>query len=130
MKCPNITILIVHYNLQAMNNQLHLCSLTTTHKYVGLISLRANLKLQKYSGFFTKWSKTQIHILRIDTRKEYFSNVLGIYLSDHVIIHQTSCVDTLQQNGVTKRKNQHSLEVTSALMFQMDYQNIIRERLF
>ena len=35
------------------------------------------------------------------------------------IFHQTSCVDTLSQNGVFERKNRHVLETTRALLFQM-----------
>src|SRR5436190_19823114 len=34
--------------------------------------------------------------------------------------HQTTCPDTPEQNGVAERKNRHLLEVTRALMFQMN----------
>ena len=33
------------------------------------------------------------------------------------IIHQSSCVDTPQQNGVAERKNRHLLEVSRSIMF-------------
>jgi hypothetical protein len=34
------------------------------------------------------------------------------------ILHQTSCVYTPQQNGISERKNRHLLEVTRTLLFQ------------
>jgi hypothetical protein len=34
------------------------------------------------------------------------------------ILHQTTCVNTLQQNGVSERKNHHLLKVTRTLIFQ------------
>ena len=34
-------------------------------------------------------------------------------------MHQSSCVDTPQQNGVTERKNKHLFEVTRSLLLQM-----------
>ena len=35
------------------------------------------------------------------------------------ILHQSTCVDTPQQNEISERKNRHLLEVSRALMFQM-----------
>lgn len=39
------------------------------------------------------------------------------YLAVGGIIHHNSCVDTPQQNGISKRKSRHILEVATSLMF-------------
>ena len=61
--------------------------------------------------------QTQIQILRTDNGTEYFNTIWGDCLQKHGIIYQSSCVDTIQQNGVDERKNRHLLEVALALMF-------------
>jgi len=40
------------------------------------------------------------------------------FYSDQGIIHQTSCINTLQQNGRIKRKHHHVLNVVRTLRFQ------------
>uniref|UniRef100_A0A2N9FH39 Integrase catalytic domain-containing protein n=1 Tax=Fagus sylvatica TaxID=28930 RepID=A0A2N9FH39_FAGSY len=49
-----------------------------------------------------------------------FKKELSAYFHAYGIIHQTSCVDTPQQNGVAERKNRHLLEVARSLMFAMN----------
>ena len=49
-----------------------------------------------------------------------FSN----FLKQKGIIHQTTCVYTPQQNGISERKNCHLLEMTRALMFQTNVPKI------
>ena len=61
--------------------------------------------------------QTKIQILRTDNGKEYFNSLLGNYLINEGIIHQSSCVETPQQNGVSERKNRHLLEVARSNMF-------------
>jgi hypothetical protein len=43
-----------------------------------------------------------------------FSN----FFQQRGIMHQTTCVYTRQQNGVSERKNRHLLEITRVLLFQ------------
>lgn len=60
--------------------------------------------------------QTQIQLLLTNNGTEYFNTTLRDYLRKHGIVHQTSCVNTSQQNGIAERKNRH-LEVARALMF-------------
>ena len=59
--------------------------------------------------------KTQFSVpvqaMRTDNGTEYVNNKFGAFLSEHGILHQTSCPDTPPQNGVAERKNRHILEV-------------------
>ena len=61
--------------------------------------------------------QTDIQILRTDNGTEYFNSILGPYLKDHGIIHQSSCVGTPQQNDIVEGNNHHLLEVAQSLMF-------------
>ena len=62
----------------------------------------------------------KIQALRSDNGTEYVNKVMGDFMSDKGILHQTSCPDTPPQNGVAERKNRHLLEVARALMFTMN----------
>ncbi|RDY00930.1 hypothetical protein CR513_15813, partial [Mucuna pruriens] len=55
----------------------------------------------------------------------------GLYYLQHTkidngVVHELTCVNTLQQNGVAKRKNHHHLEVARALLFQMSIPNDVQ----
>ncbi|RVX15411.1 Retrovirus-related Pol polyprotein from transposon RE1 [Vitis vinifera] len=52
----------------------------------------------------------KVRVLRSDNGGEYQSSDLQKYLEGHGIIHQTTCSNTPQQNGVAERKNRHLLE--------------------
>ena len=47
---------------------------------------------------------TEIKIIRSDNGKEYDNSGLSHYLTSNGIIHQTSCVNTPQQNGVVEKR--------------------------
>jgi hypothetical protein len=60
---------------------------------------------------------TKVKHIRIDNGSEFLSNAMQNLLQEHRILHQKSCVYTLQQNGVVERKHRHLLEVARALRF-------------
>ncbi|RVX10633.1 Retrovirus-related Pol polyprotein from transposon TNT 1-94 [Vitis vinifera] len=43
--------------------------------------------------------QAKIQILKTDNAKEHFNSILNGYLLSHGIVHQSSCVNTPQQNG-------------------------------
>ena len=47
---------------------------------------------------------------------EFLNTVLGTFFLEKGILHQSSCIDTSQQNGIPKRKNKHLLEVSRELL--------------
>jgi len=53
-----------------------------------------------------------------DIGREYVNQNLSKFLQENGVVHELTCVDTPQQNGVAGRKNRHLLEVTRALLFQ------------
>lgn len=55
--------------------------------------------------------QTNSQVFRSNNGKEYFNKILGTFFVDNGIIHQSSCNNTPQENGVAKRKNRHLLEV-------------------
>ena len=48
------------------------------------------------------------------------SHIMTNYLNSNGILHQTSCVNTPQQNGIAERKNRDLLEKTRPIMLQMN----------
>ena len=60
---------------------------------------------------FFKMVKNQFQLFRSDNGKEYFNEHLGNFFEEKGILHQSTCRDTPQQNGIAERKNKHLLEV-------------------
>nr|KAJ0214683.1 hypothetical protein LSAT_V11C400195050 [Lactuca sativa] len=71
---------------------------------------------------FYKMVKTQfgVQIKRIRTEigGEFVSNNMRDFYAQEVIVLETSCPHTPQQNGVVERKHRHLLETARALRFQ------------
>ncbi|GLT39324.1 hypothetical protein SLA2020_135220 [Shorea laevis] len=61
---------------------------------------------------------SQVQKIRSDNGKEFTDGPMKDFSQQQGILHQTSCVNTPQQNGVVERKHRHLLEVARALRFQ------------
>lgn len=62
---------------------------------------------------------SKIRVLHSDNREEYLSSTFSFYLSQYDILHQTTCLGTLEQNGIAEKKNRHMLVITRDLLFTM-----------
>ncbi|RVX16274.1 Retrovirus-related Pol polyprotein from transposon TNT 1-94 [Vitis vinifera] len=60
----------------------------------------------------------KVWVMRSDNGGEYQSYDLQKYLEGRGIIHQTTCSNTPQQNGVAERKNRHLLEVVRVSLIE------------
>ena len=67
---------------------------------------------------------TKIRRFRSDNTRDYFNQILSPYFHKERIIHESSCINTPQQNGVAERKNGHLLNTTRALLF---HQNVPKQ---
>jgi hypothetical protein len=57
-----------------------------------------------------------IKCFRCDLGGEYTSNKFFQFLALDGTIHQISCTDTLEQNGVAERKHRHIVETACCLL--------------
>ncbi|RVW35673.1 Retrovirus-related Pol polyprotein from transposon TNT 1-94 [Vitis vinifera] len=64
-----------------------------------------NLLFQKFHKMIETQYNAKVRVLRSDNGGEYQSYDLQKYLEGHGIIHQTTCSNTPQQNGVVEQKN-------------------------
>jgi len=67
--------------------------------------------------------KTIFQTIQIDNKAKF---AMKIYLLSKGIIHQTTCVETPEQNEIVKRKHQHLLNVTCVLLFQANLPFLLR----
>ena len=72
----------------------------------------------KFYKMFQIKFHTLIHILRVDNFGEHINLDMQQFFSTHGLIHQTTCLDTPQQNDIAKLKNQTLLDITWAIMFE------------
>lgn len=81
--------------------------------------LKSKSEVHNYQLAFSNMVETQfcvkIKILRSDNGAEF--NLLNFF-NEKEIIHQRTCVETLQQNRIVERKHQHLLNIARSLRFQ------------
>lgn len=81
------------------------------------------LRFSHFSQFLNEVKtqhSTMIKTFRSDNAMEYMSSSFKSLMKANSIIHEISCSQTLQQNGVSKKKHCHLLEVIRSLMFKMN----------
>jgi len=71
--------------------------------------------IQIFLKFISTQYSAKVKVIRSDNRLEFAMSYLYSSLG---ILHQTSCVETPQQNSVVERKHRHLLNVTRSLLFQ------------
>lgn len=72
--------------------------------------------LINFVAYVEKQLNKHIKCLRSDNGTQFLA--LHSFLSSKGILHQKSCVETPQQNGIVERKHQHILNVARAPHFQ------------
>jgi hypothetical protein len=75
----------------------------------------ARQKLIDFITLHENQYNTKVKIIRSDNGPEF---LMPDFYSSKGIIHQTSCVETPQQNCRVERKHQHPPNVVRALLFQ------------
>jgi hypothetical protein len=58
----------------------------------------------------------KLRVIQSDNGSEYVNERFRTYFDHHGLIHETSCPQTPQQNGVAEQKNRHILETARALL--------------
>ncbi|RVX03278.1 Retrovirus-related Pol polyprotein from transposon TNT 1-94 [Vitis vinifera] len=62
---------------------------------------------------------SKLRVLRFDNGGEYVNQCFRTYFKHHGLVHETSCPQTPQQNGIAERKHRHILETARALLHEM-----------
>lgn len=68
--------------------------------------------------------QTNIQVLNTNNVRAYFHHFFSIYLLNYGIVHQTSCVNSLQQNGIFERNNRNLMKVIRSLMLSNNVPNL------
>ena len=91
----------------------------TRFTWVHLIKFKTDVIsiLDAFFSYIETQFSSKVLCIRSDNAKELGEGPMKAIYSKRGIIHQTSCSDTPQQNGVVERKHRHLLEIARALSF-------------
>nr|KYP70579.1 Retrovirus-related Pol polyprotein from transposon TNT 1-94 [Cajanus cajan] len=108
------------YSIQTVNHQRYFLTIVDDYsRYTWVILLKNKSQTEQSLRHFSKLVDRQFHskikTIRTDNGPEFF---LHSFYQEEGIIHQTSCVETPQQNGRVERRHQTILNVARALLFQ------------
>jgi len=117
---------LIHFNIwrpisiPSIHGHMYFLTILDDHnRFLWVILLKTKAEVSTHIKNFISLIKTQFHVtpkhIRTDNGLEF---LLSNFYASLVIIHQRSCVETLQQNGRVERKHQHILNVGRALLFQ------------
>lgn len=98
----------------------------TRYSWVFLMKRRSDY-LTVFSNF-RAFVKTQFSVViksfRCDLGGEYTSNSFSQLLASDGTIHQSSCTDTPQQNGIAERKHRHLVETARSFLLSADVPSV------
>ena len=121
---PSIPFTLIHSDLwgpsRIPNRTYKKWFITFIDDHIGLCwvyLLTDKTEVRSVSMNFHSMIQTQFHTKIKILRTDNGTNLLSIYLQENCIIHQSSCVDTPQQNGVAERKNKYIFEVACVSLF-------------
>ena len=109
------------YYISFIDYYTHYCSIKNRSKFLSInIDIRAFVKTQL---------STTIKCFRCDLDGEYTSFTFSKLFTLDETIHESSCTNTLKQNGVTEKKHRHIIETARSLLLSGSISTSFGERL-
>ncbi|KAM0058456.1 putative RNA-directed DNA polymerase [Helianthus debilis subsp. tardiflorus] len=89
------------------------------HVWVFLIKYKSDARtcLMSFCKMIETQFSKQVKRIRCDNGGEFTSNLMSNFYTNQVILLETTCPHTPQQNGVVERKHRHLLDTARALRF-------------
>ena len=97
--------------------------MTTLDTWIYLLKNKTKVRplIQAFCGLVKNQCQTTVKNIRTNNGKEF---KFDQFYATRGIVHQTSRVETPQQNSIVERKHQHILNVARALLFQANLPKI------